>query len=108
VFDCLSNVLKKGLSMATMTKSEMETKLSKVIENTLSILEDLHIVHKDDPIEKLLTLPLPFGTDMTVSKLLVSLYDILEPVIDLARKQFPALFFVIDWLEDIITKLLGD
>lgn len=94
--------------MATMTKAQMEKNLSKIIENTLTILEDLHIVHKDDPIEKLLKTPLPFGTDMTVSKLLVNLYDILEPVIELARKQFPALFFVIDWLEQIIEKLLAE
>jgi hypothetical protein len=94
--------------MAALTKAQMEKRVSSVIKNTLSVLEDLHIVHKDDPIEKLLSTPLPFGTDMTISKLLVNLYDILEPVIELARKQFPALFFVIDWLEEMVTKILAE
>jgi len=94
--------------MAALTKAQMEKRVSTVIESTLTLLEDLHIVHKDDPIERLLTTPLPFGTDMTISKLLVNLYDILEPVIELARKQFPALFFVIDWLEDIVGKILSE
>lgn len=93
--------------MAKMTKPEMELALRKVVANTMNLLESLHIVHKDDPIEKILDLKLPIGDDLTLAKLLVNIYKILEPILDIVRKQFPAAFAIIDWLTTIVQQLLG-
>ena len=93
--------------MAQMTKAEMELALRKVVANTMKLLESLHVVHKDDPIEKFLDTKLPIGDDLTLAKLLVNIYQILEPILDLVRKQFPAAFAIIDWLTEIVQKLLG-
>lgn len=90
-----------------MSKSEMEVALRKVVSNTMNLLESLHIVHKDDPIEKILDLKLPIGDDLTLAKLLVNIYKILEPILDIVRKQFPAAFAIIDWLIMVVNQLLG-
>ena len=93
---------------ATLTKKEMEQNLRSVVDNTMKLLESLHVVHKDDPIEKILDYKLPIGENMTLASLLVNIYGILEPLLDLARKQFPALFVVIDWLEATIQALMAN
>ena len=97
----------KGLGMAKMSKAEMELALRKVVANTMNLLESLHIVHKDDPIEKILDLKLPIGDDLTLAKLLVNIYKILEPILDIVRKQFPAAFAINDWLTMVVQNLLG-
>lgn len=92
--------------MKKLKRSELEKGLDKMISNTLNVLEDLHIVHKKDAIEDIIHMKLPIGRNLTLSKLLVNIFEILKPVLKLARKQYPHLFHIIDWCELIVKKLL--
>lgn len=91
--------------MRKLKRSELEKGLDKMISNTLTVLEDLHVVHKDNKIEEIMHTKLPIG-NLTLSKLLINIFEILRPVINLARKQYPQLFHIIDWFEAIVKKLL--
>ena len=92
--------------MKTLKRRELEKGINAMISTTLTILEDLHIVHSKKDVQDLINTNLPIGKDLTLPKLLVNIYEILRPVIDLARKQFPHLFHIIDWCEMIVRKLL--
>ena len=82
-----------------------DVQLSDMIDSTMELLRDLHIVHEKTAFEELLESKVP-GTKITVAQLVNNLFKIIKPVIDLARKQFPALFAVLDWAEEIVRRLL--
>jgi len=82
-----------------------DVQLTDMIDSTMELLRDLHIVHEKTAFEELLQSKVP-GTKITVAQLVNNLFKIIKPVIDLARKQFPALFAVLDWAEEIVRKLL--
>lgn len=43
---------------------------------------------------------------MPIKQVLLNLYKLLEPVIDIARKKFPKFFAVIDWCVATVKKIL--
>lgn len=91
--------------MKALKKAELQQGIDEMILATLGLLEDLHIVHKKTAFEKLLSTKLP-GADITLAKFINNLFNIIKPVIAVARKNYPAFFAVLDWAEEIVRKLL--
>lgn len=86
--------------------SRKEVELTDVIESTMELLRELHFVHEKTAFEELLESKVP-GTKITVARLINNLFKAIKPFIDLARKQFPALFAVLEWAEKIVRKLIS-
>ena len=91
--------------MGSLSFKKKDVQLTDMINSTMELLRDLHIVHEKTAFEELLESKVP-GTQITLAQLVNNLFQAIKPVIDLAREMFPALFKVLDWAEEIVRKLL--
>jgi len=91
--------------MKSLKRHELEEGIDKMLFSTLKILKDLHLIHKKTAFEMLLATKVP-GTDITIAKFINNLFNIIKPVIALARKTYPTFFAIIDWAEAIVRRLL--
>jgi len=92
--------------MKAMTKPELEDRVSQTITSTLELLEELYISYNDDSVEELDKISLPFGERMRVTDLIVMLFFILRPLIELAKQQWPQAIEIINWAENITLSLM--
>lgn len=91
--------------MKKLKRKELEAGLDEMISSSLDFLQELHIIHSKTPYESMLTAKVP-GLQITLAKLIHNLFNIIRPVLDLARRRYPAFFTVIDWAYEIVKKLL--
>jgi hypothetical protein len=91
--------------MKKLKKLELQKHTENMLYAGLRHLEDLHLAHSHNPLDKILNADVP-GTDITVGKLIYNAFKIIEPLVDIARQQYPAFFKFIDWAASIVKKLL--
>ena len=92
--------------MKGITKPELERKVSETITSTLELLEELYIVYHSDSVEELDKVNLPFGDRMRVTDLIVMLFRILGPLLDLAKQQWPEAISIMSWAENIALSVM--
>ena len=92
--------------MGGITMKSQEVRIDQMLSSAMKILEDLHIVHKKTAFDELIASTIP-GTDITLANLINETFKIIKPFIAVARKNFPLLFAVLDWAEEIFSKLLS-
>ena len=92
--------------MKAMAKPELEQRVSQTITGTLELLEELYITYEADSIEELDKISLPFGDRMRMTDLIVMLFHILRPLIELAKQQWPEAIPIMNWAENITSSLM--
>lgn len=89
--------------MNYLKRRDVEKGLGSVIQETLKKIANLHDNHKKD-------IYFPGGIRLSskspLHTLLFGLYEIIKPVIRIARKEFPEFFNVLDWCEKVVKILL--
>lgn len=89
--------------MNYLKRADVEKGLGDVIKQTLDKIQDLHDTHKHDIV-------FPGGIRLSsknpLHTLIISLYEIIKPVMKIARKEYPLFFEVLDWCEKVVKMLL--
>lgn len=89
--------------MNYLKRSEIEEGLGNVIKETLKKIQDVHDTHKRDIV-------FPGGIRLSsknpLHTLIIGLYEIIRPVLKIARKEFPQFFEILDWCEEVVKFLL--
>lgn len=89
--------------MNYLRRRDVEQGLGSVIKETLNKIQHLHDNHKKDIV-------FPGGIRLSnkspLHTLLFGLYEIIKPVMRIARREFPEFFNVLDWCEQVVKLLL--
>ena len=92
--------------MESINRADLEMTVDGMIRSSLDMLRDLHIVHGKTVIDKLLDYKIA-GSDITVANLINSLFSMVRPVIEVARKMYPQFFTILEWAQKVVVQLFG-
>jgi len=93
--------------MRKIPRRKLEVSVDQMIGSALRILDDLHLVHQKTAIEELLESKVP-GSNLTIAKLINNVFDIIKPLLSIARSAYPQFFAVLDWAQDIVLRLFAN